>query len=286
LYGRFIARRLPHALIIGAQKAGTSALFSYLAQHPSLCSSSEKEVDFFGSEKRYAYGFDWYASQWPEHAPGDVIRFEASPQYLFARKAPLMIRRCLPNVRLITILRDPVLRAYSAWQMYRQQLAADPHFYQEFYRVRYTEAEVTKLVRRTNAELDDFWLAVQREAECLASGRSMDLGVLELGLYGPQLARYLELFPREQLLILDSSDLRTSCHRTLNLVLEHLGLADWDWSRANLSEVFVGKGAGPMPARARDFLREYYAESNRMLSQMTDTPPLFVQSEARILASA
>jgi hypothetical protein len=142
------------------------------------------------------------------------------------------------------------------------------------------------LVRRTPAELDDFWLAIQREARCIERGQSMELGVLELGLYGPQLKRYYDLFAREQLLILDSNDLRTRRAGTLNRVLQFLGLPPHDWSHANLSDVFVGQWSAPIPQRARDFLREFYHESNCMLADWMDVPPLFVRDDARRLASA
>jgi hypothetical protein len=60
---------------------------------------------------------------------------------------------------------------------------------------------------------------------------------------------------------------------TLNRVLRHLGLGDWDWSGVNLSEVFSGEDREEMPRRARDFLRAYYAESNRMLAEIMEPLP-------------
>ncbi len=285
-YRRLAARRLPRLLIIGAQKGGTSALYTYLAQHPRFAPAGEKEVDFFGSELRYAYGLEWYAAQWDPKEQSTAIRFEASPQYLLARQAPDRIRSCLPKVRLIAVLRDPVLRAYSAWQMYRRQLADDPQFYEKHYRGRYSEREIAQLVRRTPAELDDFWLAVQREACCIDRGQTMEWSVLELGLYGPQLQRYYDQFPREQLLLLDSNDLRTRRASTLNRVLQFLGLPPWDWSHADLSDVFVNLWPAPMPPQAQEYLREYYRESNRMLANWTDEPPQFVRDDDRFRASA
>jgi hypothetical protein len=170
--------------------------------------------------------------------------------------------------------------------MYRQQLADDPQFYRNLIRTRYTSEEATALQLRSSAELDDFWLAIQREAACIERGQTMEWSVLELGLYGRQLRRYFGVFPREQLLILDSNDLRTHRVSTLNRVLHFLGLPSWQWKSADLSDVFVGKWAAPIPPRARDFLREYYRESNRMLAEMTDVPPLFARDDARRLASA
>ena len=285
-YRRRAAKWLPHALILGAQKAGTSALFAYLGQHPRLAPSREKEVSFFGSDLRYALGLEWYATQWHHRTPADALRFEASPLYLFAKQAPGRILACVPKAKLIVMFRDPIERAYSAWRMYRRQLADDPLFYHNLYRTRFTPEEVALFEERTASEFDDFWLAVQREAESLERGRSRRCSVLELGVYAPQLQRYFDVFPREQLLVLDSEDLRTRRVETLNRVLDFLGLPPWDWSQANLADVFVGNSSAPIPPRARDFLREFYREPNRRLAAMLDEPPQFARGDVWHLASA
>jgi lipopolysaccharide transport system ATP-binding protein len=257
---------LPQAVVIGAQKCGTTALAAYLTQHPQLACSQPKELDFFGSDLRYPLGLDWYAGQWPKNDSASVMRFEASPQYMFIPQAAARLRECLPAVRLVALLRDPVHRAYSAWQMYRRQLAADPQFYHQLITAHYSAEQAAAFVRRTDAELADFSLAVEREVECLERGQSMEWSVVELGLYGPQLRRYVELFPLEQLMILDAAQLRSERASTLNRVLHFLGLKPWDWSQADLSDVFVGSWTDAIPAKTCAFLREYYAPSNRMLA--------------------
>lgn len=276
-YRSHIAWRLPKLLVIGGQKCGTSALFQYLAQHPRMLPALEKEVEFFQSDLRYSYGVEWYAERWPRKAPAGATRFEASPAYLITPGTAERIRRWLPDVRLVALLRDPVSRAYSAWHMYRQQLGDDPDFYRKLIADRYSEEEGARLVPRSPEELDDFQLAIEREAACLERGQSMEWSVLELGLYGPQLQRYFNCFPREQLLVLDSNDLRTRRVTTLNRVLNFLGLPAFDWANANLGDVFVGKWGAPMSQHTRDFLHHYYCESNRMLSEMLAEPPLFVR---------
>lgn len=275
---------LPQALIIGAQKGGTTALAAYLGQHPRLACSTEKEVSFFGSNLRYGYGLPWYVQQWPRDERAGVMRFEASPLYMVAGESAPRIREVLPKVKLIAILRDPVYRAYSAWQMYRRQLAEDPQFYRRLIAAHFTPKEDAALVRRSPAELEDFGLAVRREVEYIERGEQMEWSVVELGLYGGQLRRYAELFPSSQLLVLDSDELRFRRAETLNRVLHFLGLRPWDWSRANLSEVFVGHWAGNVPARTRDFLREYYVPSNRLLAGLMPVLPAWAQ-EARYAAA-
>jgi hypothetical protein len=276
-YRSRIATRLPQLLVVGGQKCGTSALFQYLAQHPQLVPSDEKEVDFFNSDLRYSYGMEWYADRWTCAVPERSIRFEASPGYLASASAAERIRHWLPEARIVAILRDPVLRAYSAWQMYRQQMADDPDFYRKHWADRYSTEEISRLALRSPEELDNFQLAIEREAAALARGQSIEWSVLELGLYGPQLKHYFKLFRPDQLLVLDSNDLRTRRVRTLNRVLAFLGLPASNWANTDLGEVFVGKWGAPMSQWERDYLRSFYRESNQMLAEMLDEPPLFVR---------
>lgn len=271
-----LRKRLPGALIIGAQKGGTSALFSYLSQCPWLEPSREKELDFFGSNLLFHKGLDWYASNWSPK-PRGALRFEASPLYLVSHPSARRIAECLPRVRLIAVLRDPCERAYSAWRMYRAQLSADPDFYKRIRAERFTAAQCSLEVPRTPLEIHDFSAAVQSEAECLLRGEFKECSVLDLGRYAPQIRRFLEYFPKQQLLVLDSQDLRERRIPTLNRVLRFLGLGDWDWSQADLADVHVGGGGSTMTPAARAFLREFYAESNRELAGMLDDPPTFAR---------
>jgi Sulfotransferase domain len=284
-YRRLSGQHLPQVLIIGAQKCGTSALFTYLSRHPRLSPSLYKEVSFFGSDLRYKYGLPWYARQWDSKAPRRNIRFEASPQYLFAKQAPARIRECLPGVKLIAVLRDPVLRAYSAWNMYREQLAGDPQFYRNLVQTHYTPQEAAVFEQRTTAEIEDFELAVEREIRAIERGRTMEWSVVELGLYGPQLKRYLDLFPRENVLAIESVDLKLNRVDTLNRVLQFLGMPSWDWRAVDLQDVFVGRVAEPIPDRARKLLHDYFQKSNQLLADSLDEAPSFAVQETRLMAA-
>ncbi|WP_428304430.1 sulfotransferase domain-containing protein [Lacipirellula sp.] len=281
------AKRLPTVLIIGAQKAGTSALFSYLAQHPRMAPSREKELDFFGSDFMYTKGMDWYFSNWDEKQAHGKLRFEASPQYLAAPVACGRIRETFPKVKLIVTLRDPVERAYSSWRMYRQQLEYDPDFYHRLHRERYAPDQLVNEFPRLDEEFEDFDFAIRREAEFMSRNQHLTCSLLYLGLYAQQLRRYIDAFSSSQLLVLDSEDLKLNRTATLNRVLEFLGMPAWDWSQANLADVFVGKSASQMPPQSRAFLENFYRESNRQLAEMLPQPPRFVErSLARRRAAA
>lgn len=115
-------RMRPALIIIGAQKAGTTTLFDLLSQHPKVIPPAVKEIDFFSSNKRYAQGLESYWKSFPRRpiAPRRHITLEASPSYLMSPVAAERIARHLPKTLCLAVLRDPVARAYSAWNMYRQ----------------------------------------------------------------------------------------------------------------------------------------------------------------------
>src|SRR5437899_5084217 len=111
-YGRLtsFARPLPDFLIIGAQKAGTTALYAYLRRHPNVTGPPWKEVSFF--DRHYARGERWYRGNFPNVllTRGRLVG-EAGPSYLFHPLAPDRIAALVPRARLITLVRDPVDRA-------------------------------------------------------------------------------------------------------------------------------------------------------------------------------
>jgi|SRR5690242_3518862 len=101
---------LPHFLIIGAQRCGTTSLFEYLARHPDVAPPSAKELHFFDSE--YHKGDAWYRERFPSLRNG-FITGEATPYYIFHPHTPTRVRDWNSKVKLIVLLRNPVDRAYS-----------------------------------------------------------------------------------------------------------------------------------------------------------------------------
>lgn len=108
-------RYLPDFMIIGATKAGTTSLHAYLQQHPKITSSVSKEPHFFNW--RFSQGTTWYQSLFPLKGVNKKLAFDASASYLFHPHAPRRIKEFLPKVKLIVLLRDPVSRSFSEYQM-------------------------------------------------------------------------------------------------------------------------------------------------------------------------
>ena len=271
----------PRFLIIGAQKAGTTALFYYLAKHPNLIPSSEKEIEFFTPElfagwPEHPYHFilcastgthfcdppthrkaiAWYHSHFPlPHELGwHRMTYEATPEYLYYPAATERIFRYDPKIKLIVLIRDPIERAFSAWNMYR-------HFGEGDYR------PLIYAPRRETREFDD---AIRDELNEIHSEKVMlEPGYVRRGLYYEQLLRYFKFFEREQILILDSRALKNNASSVLEQVINFLGLplhgGEGEWPPFH-----VGRYETPIPGATLRLLREFYKPYNDQLYQLLD----------------
>jgi len=196
-------RLVPSFIIIGAQKAGTSALFKMLARHPQVLAPAVKEQHFFDSDANYAKGFAHYRAQFPlVPRGGGKVSFEATPAYLFVERAAARLHTHLPEARLVAVLRDPVKRAYSAWNMFRD-FANNP-------------------VHGHLHDARSFAQAVEDEL----SGRDVpwEHRYLARGHYAGQLRRYFDLFGRDRVLVVPYRDLRDDPQRVLDQVCALTGL--------------------------------------------------------------
>jgi hypothetical protein len=120
--------RLPNLVIAGVGKAGTTSLFSYLAQHPDICGSSIKEVDYF-PPLRYGEGLEPLAvyAGYFSHCGGERYVLEATPAYFYGGE-PLItaMKKTLPaDARVLVSLRDPSPRLWSYFNFMKTRLRID-----------------------------------------------------------------------------------------------------------------------------------------------------------------
>jgi hypothetical protein len=207
------AGRLPDFLVIGAPKAGTTALHAALARHPQLFMSSVKEPKYYmcGDSPPPAYKGpgDAHSNQewvWQRRryqslfaaAPADALCGESTPFYLYNRDARRRIAADIPRVKLVAILRDPVDRAYSNW-MHLWVDGLEP--------------------------CGDVVEACAREQERIDAGWAPFWHYRNLGRYGRQLADLYEHLDREQVLLLRYRDLVDHPDQTLDRVCGFLGIS-------------------------------------------------------------
>lgn len=179
---------LPHFIIIGAMKSGTTTLYRHLALHPDVDMSRDKETDFFVAEKNWPRGREWYGAQFTR---AGAVRGEASPNYAKCRDftgVPERMAELCPDVRLIYILRDPVKRAESQFSHSVVMGALPPDL--------------------TGFETSHEYAHI-----------------LDSSLYAHQLELYLKHFPREAILILDFDELVRDPQSVMDQITDHIGVA-------------------------------------------------------------
>ncbi len=177
--------KMPTFLLIGAARSGTTALYSYLQQHPEIFMSKRKESNFFAFEDELlgcaGPGADYinnsirtlsdYRRLFDDVGIEKVIG-EACPLYLYSEKAPLRIRHHLPDVKLIAVLRNPIEQAFSHF-LYAKRQMLEP--------------------------LDDFSSALKSEAERKRKHWQPLFQYSQFPKYHQQLKRYYDIFPEQQI---------------------------------------------------------------------------------------
>lgn len=271
---------LPHFFIIGERKCGTSSLYRYLLHHPQVLPCKVKEPQFFTQSLwRIVLGWRRYQSlfperkntmnvqvEWPEldehgqlftelltfHRTSDkpYITGEASANTFYYAN-PRVVRYFLPNTRLILMLRHPRERAYSHYRMIERFKAEG---------------------RKTQA-LQGFEMDMRTAMDQVQKGHANS--ILEPSLYVRQLERWLKIFPREQLFIIqtEAMEQETSAALIMEALCHFLGLSPFDFSEI-INHKFnrAPQSSVPMPIAGEldDFFRPYVqALEDRLQQKMT-----------------
>ena len=203
---------MPNFLIVGAPKAGTTALYQYIKGHPQIFMSPQKEprffaiegeeIDFRGPEDmtkcRYVTDLETYQKLF-KNVSNEVAIGEGSTWYLYFPKAAERIKHYLPDVKLIAMLRDPVARAYSNFSGLRRE-GVEP--------------------------LEDFTQAMAAEKERIENNWSPAWHYQQKGFYYPQIKRYFELFGKNQIKIYLYEDFKANSKNVVQDIFRFLGVND------------------------------------------------------------
>lgn len=245
----------PSFLVIGASRCGTSYLYQLLCRHPLIGAALFKEVHYF--DIKYYRGWRWYAAHFPkisrdeDSKPSPRITGEATPYYMFHPHVPQRVARDLPDVKLIAILRNPVMRAYSHYQMQvrrgREKLPFEEAIEREDERV------APDLERLT-------------EDEDYCGFNHQHFTYLSRGHYAEQLERWLTVFPRDRFLVLKSEDFFAEPDETLQRVFRFLGRPQCKFPELTPNQKYP-KYPGLTDATRRK-LEDYFASHNERLHEL------------------
>lgn len=261
-------RVLPDFLIVGAQKSGTSSLHAYLEEHSQLVAPPDrKELHFF--DRHFGAGVGHYRSYFPTSLGrrlraavkgGPVLCFETTPEYMVFAEARERIHALLGSIPLVLILRDPIDRAWSAYRMY-----STDNVDAEFEELLDADASIAQHEGR---ELDPAARALTQEMD--------ELRLFTRGLYVEQLLALFELWPRDEILVLDFEDLKRDPKGTTARVLERLGLSPLEREAWPIHNASTGD-ALPQGLRAR--LASYYEGPDKELAALLGWTPAWMKPE-------
>lgn len=186
--------RFPDALIIGVRKGGTRALINFLSTHPGVV-RPKGEVHFFDKEDNLNRGINYYLSQLPPVPDGSIL-IEKTPAYFVTPTAPDTIHLFHPSIKLILIVRDPVERIVSSYAQLREKhvQSGEPH-----------------------PDLPDM---IYLEDGSVNLSHSM----VQTSMYSRHLQRWLKVFPREQIHIVDGDSFSRNPYSAMKGVEEFLQL--------------------------------------------------------------
>ena len=227
---------LPDFVIIGAQKGGTSFLYHLLTLHPLVEPAARKELHFFDNPELFDHGAEWYRRCFPRLNSKDGQRSmtgEATPYYLFDPPVAKRMAQIVPQARLIALLRNPIDRAYSHYQM-QVKRGTEPRTFEE---------------------------AIEQQHSSYMSR----------GIYVDQLLRWFEFFGKEQMLILKSEDFFARPVETLKFVLTFLDLPDWQPEAPELQQRrHSGTYIQKLDPSTRQRLEAYFEPYNQRLYECLD----------------
>lgn len=169
-------RHLPNIIIIGVRKSGTRALIEMLNLHNDVI-AAQNEVHFFDWDSHYRRGTDWYVSQMPFARPGQLT-VEKTPAYFTSARVPERMRRMTPDARLLLIVREPIARLLSD----------------------YTQVFHNRLEKRKRQQTLETLL--MRDGEL-----NLDYKALNRSLYHVHMRRWLGVFPRSRVFLVDGDAL-------------------------------------------------------------------------------
>jgi hypothetical protein len=239
-------RHLPTAIIVGAQKAGTTQLFAHLLHHPRVFIGAKKEVDYFSKHPERSIA--WYRSRFPLRRrvaarAGHVL--EASPSYLPMPQALRQMHSVVPDARIIVLLRDPVARAFSHFQ----------HRKTRHLEARTFEQAVDDELRRPVCP-PQLGAALRYDAPPM-------LDYVARGYYALQLEVLFQLYRRDRVLVIDSHDLFCDTAAACRRVFAFLGLEPFD---VRASKIYNrGRYDEKIEPRLADRLRRHYETYDDLL---------------------
>jgi hypothetical protein len=246
-------RVLPDFIIIGAAKAGTTSLYDSLIKHPSIYPALWKEIYFF--DRYYPRGISWYRANFASKIKKSFViqvkrksflTGEATPTYIHHPLAAKRISEILPHIKLIVLLRNPIDRAYSHYQMEKQ--------------LGYEDLSFEKAIELENSRIEGEYEKMIQDSNYYSYKRQI-FSYLTSGIYVEQLKTWMKYIPKNQFLIIKSEDFDNSQAKIFKEIENYLGIIH---SPITLVKTNVGNYES-MNLETRKKLIEFFEPHNQRL---------------------
>jgi len=296
-------RTRPEFMLVGGMKCGSTSFARYLSAHPQVKVPGPKEPNYWSWHRYPARYQDFFVNESPisRPAPGQRISGDFSTSSLIHPLVPRRIRANLPGLRIFVLLRNPVDRAYSHFMMSKMAGLEKECSFDEI--VRREMDEVTELLaahergflssdgdsKLCYSTIDGNPIGVVRHEKGWPIRRlrnDLDLrdyyyqSYVFRSLYHDQLHRWLRLFPREQMMIIQSEDFFEHKADTMNEVAEFLGLETFAFQSAKPLQRSWDAGAANAKRKPQDYsamdsttrkrLAEFFEAYNKQLYHLVD----------------
>lgn len=238
-------RTLPDFILIGTMRSGTTSFYEYMLRHPQIKPALIKEINFF--TKFYNRGTYWYRYLFP--IKREFLAGEASINYIWYPHAPRRIKALIPKVKLMVLVRNPVDRAYSHYQKMvrnsREKLSFEEALDMEEKRLK---GEMSKM------EKDESYYSLKYHwYSYIAKGKYID-----------QIELWKKYFPAEQIMVINSDDLKKDVHTTMNSVFEFLGISKFEDPSFKNYHI---QNYAEMDSKTREELTELFRPYNKRLEK-------------------
>lgn len=256
--------------IIGAQKSGTTALYGYLNRHPDCIGTTRKESLLFTkanykdpttTEIQASFsGKKVFKSNWKQ------LFFEATPGNVYYEECPERLWRHNPEARLIFLVREPVSRAFSEYNMHcllaekKVTIREDP------------EQEYLDCLRNPDKYPFSWFVEEElRKIEETGSYLPSEFNYpdfIRRGLYSDQLERYYRYFSPEQILILEATELKKQKRETLHRIEDFLNISHFSWKEDELKNTHMGVYTQQIPVECKQRLTLFFNSWNNKFFDM------------------
>ena len=246
-------RVFPDFVIAGAQKAGTTSLYHYLRRHPCIFLPLKQEIHYY--DFNYQKGASYYRGHFPTvffkrfiiKKRGFLRVGECTPYYLVHPRVPERMAAENPAVKIIFLLRNPVMRTYS-------------HFHHEC---------------KKNREHFSFNQAIEQEKERLYGEKEKlerreryysynhhRYSYLERSRYVLQIQNWLKFFPKKQMLIIASEDLFARPQEVIDTICDFLDIPKYEMQGVI---VYNARKYPPLDKDVREKMNQYFKPYNQAL---------------------